>query len=196
MLSYRIRDRTARWKAIAACTVTWQVQSAAYQKLTAKKKSFVKPGRPTNRLRSRPSSTPSPTSTALLVFLWPQPPPLEGAQRPTDLRLSVVHAFISDHTRRFRPEIREDENACGCDRFFTNITYRCPRHVQARRRASHRYRDRWQYSPDCFSTRAARKFISFLPYSRATLSGLQHGRFIWDDHITLDPSLTRPTGYT
>lgn len=114
MLSYRIRDRTARWKAIAACTVTWQVQSAAYQKLTAKKKSFVKPGRLTNRLRSRPSSTPSPTSTSLLVFLWPQPPPLEGAQRPTDLCLSVVHAFISDHTRRFRPEIHGDENACGC----------------------------------------------------------------------------------
>lgn len=114
MLSYRIRDRTARWKAIAACTVTWQVQSAAYQKLTAKKKSCVKPGRLTNRLRSWTSSTPSPTSTALLVFLWPQPPPLEGAQRPTDLCLSVVHAFISDHTRRFRPEIHEDENACGC----------------------------------------------------------------------------------
>ena len=48
--------------------------------------------------------------------------------------LAVGHAFISDYTRCFRPDIPEEENHCTCgfpDHSFHHLLYDCPRHTQA-----------------------------------------------------------------
>ena len=89
----------------------------------------------------------------------------------TALRLAVGHAFVSDYTRRFRPDIPESDNACECgwpDRSWLHVVYECPR-FNASREAAYPH-TRWvDLSPTDLLTDPSntRAFMGYLQHSRA-----------------------------
>ena len=89
------------------------------------------------------------------------------------------HAFTSDYTARFRPDIPLDQLACSCGwptHSFDHLVLHCPRGHAARSAVSRAssYRDAsvrrvpWRLtSPHEFFTRRAEDFVHFIHLSRA-----------------------------
>ena len=129
-----------------------QVQSAAYQKQATRRRALSKWAKEWHAERRKRYGK---DSFAYEYALTKPPsghkhPPWKAAVDKTDgipsfsrhttttaLRLAVGHVSISDYTRRFRPDILEEENRCQClcgfpDHSFHHLLYDCPRHTQAR----------------------------------------------------------------
>ena len=187
----RIQDATVRLKAMEACTLTPRaslnrVQSAAYQKQVTRQRAFSKWAEEWQEERRKRYGRDS----FAYEYALTQPP--NGQNHPlwkaavdktegvpsfsrhtttTALRLAVGHAFISDYTRRFRPDIPEDENYCACgfpDHSFHHVLYDCPRYAGARISAGglRQWDDEspLYYFRDFYSSR---QFLDFLQISRA-----------------------------
>ena len=130
----RVSDSTVRLKAHQACRLTPlaslnRVQSAAYQKYMARKKTFAKwaqewhtrnrsfgvdrPFAYQNALIFPPDGKNQPLWSAAQKDVWVDDSgKLSRHTTSTALRLAVGHAFVSDDTRRLRPDIPESDNAC------------------------------------------------------------------------------------
>lgn len=90
----------------------------------------------------------------------------------TAFRLAVGHAFISDYTRRFRPDIPPDEyfRECGyADRSFYHLVYECPRfaHARAQRAPHEHWQDLDPHNLMGENSHQCQKFITYLIQSRA-----------------------------
>ena len=187
----RVQDSTVRLKALAACTLTPRaslnrVQSAAYQKQVTRRRAFTKwaeewhaerlkcYGRDAFAYEYALTKAPDGRNHPLwkaAVDKTDGTPNFSRHTTTTALRLAVGHAFISDYTRRFRPDIPEEENHCSCgfpDHSFHHILYECPRNTQARQLAGgHRQWD--SDSPDYYfrDRSSSSQFLEFLQISRA-----------------------------
>ena len=187
----RVQDSTVRFKALAACRITPRaslnrVQSAAYQKSVARRQAFGQWAKEWEEERRRrfandsfayeyaitrpPDGNNHPLWTAAVKPNKGDPTPSRHTTS-TALRLAVGHAFISDYTRRFRPDIPADERYCACgyeDHSFIHILYECPRYQNTRWLASEEL-DWTHHPPDFFfsETENARIFLKFLHHSRA-----------------------------
>ena len=99
------------------------------------------------------------TSTALPVY--------SRHTTTTALRLAVGHAFMSDYSRRFRPDISEDQLACRCgwpSHSFHHLLYECPCRYPFRLQTNwdwhgHRWLDQ---PPDYFFHKGAQTFLEYL----------------------------------
>ena len=189
----RVSDSTARTHALWACRLTPlaslnRVQSAAYQKSQARKKMYAKWAREwTLEHRKRgshdsfayehalphpPDGNNHPLWIATRDDIWP-----DGTTKPTRhctstaLRLAVGHAFTSDYTCRFRPDIPKSDNACECglnDRSWTHLIYACPLFHHARNRASPLSNWLNKSSHKLFADKyGTHALLGFLTYSRA-----------------------------
>ena len=187
----RVQDTVTRHKAMEACTLTPRaslnrVQSAAYQKQVTRQRAFTKWAKEWHEERRKRYGRDS------FAYEYALTKPPSGQNHPlwkaavdktdgvpcftrhtttTALRLAVGHAFTSDYTRRFRPDIPEDENYCSCgfpDHSFHHILYDCPQHTEARQSAGG---DReWDEESPLYYFRdfqSSRQFLDFLQISRA-----------------------------
>ncbi|KAF8261662.1 hypothetical protein EI94DRAFT_1809968 [Lactarius quietus] len=182
----------ARTAALGACTITPRallssIHSPSHQKAAARKRAFHM--WKTEWLEKRRAD--QHTSFAREYALT-RPP--DGKNHPlwlgvdkatvdvtrhttsTALRLAVGHAFTSDYTKRFRPDIPPDELYCECgftDCSWFHLVYDCPRFEEARTTAAGHAR--WDsFSPqDLMGTDAALcgMFYDFLHISRAVTNG-------------------------
>ena len=186
-----VQDTTARLKAMTACTLTPRaslnrVQSAAYQKQVTRKRAFTKWAEEWHAERRERYGRDSFTYEYTLTKapsgqnhpLWKAAidktdgaPCFSRHTTSTALQLAVGHAFTSDYTRWFRPDIPEDENFCTCgfpDHSFHHILYDCPLYIEARASAGgHR---QWDDESPLFYFRdfySSRQFLDFLQISRA-----------------------------
>ena len=189
---------------VAACRLTPRaslnrVQSAAHSKAVARERAFTlwardweakrraTPGPPSwayeNALLHPPDGSNHPLWTAAVAT---NKDPDTGRRVPrfprhttsTALRFAVGHAFTSDYTARFRPDIPLDQLACSCGwptHSFDHLILHCPRGRAARSTVSRAssYRDAsvrrvpWHLtSPHEFFTRRAEDFVSFIHLSR------------------------------
>ena len=90
----------------------------------------------------------------------------------TAFRLAVGHAFTTDYTRRFRPDIPLDQYTCECgypDRSFYHLVYECPRFTRARSQSApfERWEDLDPHHLMGEDSHQCQKFVNFLIQSRA-----------------------------
>ena len=193
-----VSDSTARAHALWACCLTPlaslnRVQSAAHQKNQVQKRMYAKWAREWTQTRRvsgtsdsfvyehalphPPDGNNHPLWTAAQHDVWP-----DRTTKPTRhctsmaIRLAVGHAFTSDYTCRFRPDIPKSENACECsfnDRSWTHLIYACPLFRHAHDRAAFRcwWADKSPHKlfADSYGTRA---LLGFLTYSCAAYKPL------------------------
>ena len=192
----RPTDSAARYKALVACRVTPRaslnrVQSAAYCKALARERavsrwatewtiaarscpypSFVHE----HAVTEPPSSDNHPLwKEAVRMYTDPETgkalPVYSRHTTTTTLCLAVGHAFTSDYSHRFRPDIPEDQLACQCgwpSHSFHHFLYECPRGYPFQRQAnwdwhSHRWLDQ---PPDFFFHKGAQTFLGYLQATR------------------------------
>ena len=102
----------------------------------------------------------------------------------TALRLAVGHAFTSEYTRRFRPDLEEGELACPCgwpDHSFYHLLYECRLHRVARRTANPLLR--WTSEPPDYylsTTHGGFVFCEFLQHSHAAFKPPTETVAVWD----------------
>ena len=192
----RPTDSTARFKALAACRVTPRaslnrVQSAAYCKAMARERAFSRWAAEWTlaaRARPYPSFVHQHTVTeppngdnhplwkeAVRTFTDPDTgkalPVYSRHTTTTALRLAVGHAFTSDYSRRFRPDIPEDQLACRCgwpSHSFHHLLYECPRGYPFRRQTNWDWHGRrWiDQPPEYFFHKGASTFLEYLQATR------------------------------
>ena len=200
----RSQDTTTRAKAMEACTHTPRaslnrVQSAAYQKQATRKRAFDKWAEEWHAERRKRYGKDS------FAYEYALTKPPSGHNHPlwkaavdktdgvpcfsrhtttTALRLAVGHAFISDYSRRFRPDIPEEENRCLCgfpDHSFHHLLYDCPRHTQARLMAGGQRQ--WDDESPLYYFRdfhSSRQLLDFLQISRAAFLPVQRAAAPFD----------------
>ena len=187
----RDQDTATRHKALEACKLTPRaslnrVQSAAYQKQVTRRLAFTKWAEEWHEERHKRYGRDS------FAYEYALTKPPSGQNHPlwkvavdktdgipcfshhtttTALRLAVGHAFTSDYTRRFRPDIPEDENYCACrfpDHSFHHILYDCPQYTEAHQSAGGQRQ--WDDESLLYYFRDAqssKQLLDFLQISRA-----------------------------
>ena len=159
----------ARKRAFARWAREWHVRDRA--------EGYNRPFPYENTLVYPPDGKNHPLWIAANDFVFPDGPSSHTRHNTsTALRLAVGHAFTSDYSHRFRPDIPKCEHKCECgfpDRSFIHMVFACPRFTRARLRASHF--SNWQsFLPtyllsDPYGTR---HFLGFLTFSRAAYKPL------------------------
>lgn len=185
----RIADSTVRREALRACRITPRtslnrVQSAAHQRAQARKKAFATWAKEWKENRQKEHGTtpfayqyaltrpPDGRNHPLWTACMENKPTPSRHTTSTALRLAVGHAFTSDYTRRFRPDIPLDEHHCECgyaDRSFYHLLYECPRFTHARIESApfEQWHDLDPHNLMGEDSHQCQKFITFLIQSRA-----------------------------
>ena len=206
----RIQDTTARTHALRACTVPPRaslnrVQSAAHSKAIARERAFRNWAREWQASRRKHVGRDS----FAYEYAIPDPPngknhplwhaatmtithPTSGRRVPlfsrhttsTAFRLAVGHAFTSEYTRRFRPDLDGDDLACPCgfpDHSFYHIVYDCRLHSRVRVEVNPNMR--WASKPPDFflsTSHGGFMFCDFLQRSRAAFKPPNETCVLWD----------------
>ena len=192
----RIQDSTSRFRALAACKTTPRaslnrVQSASHLNAVARERAFRKWAQEWQATRHKRVGRDSFAYEYAVLNppdgknhpLWiaatsTTTDPLTGRRLPlfsrhttsTALRLAVGHAFTSEYTRRFRPDLAGTDMACPCgwpDHSFYHLLYECHLHRTARHNANPALR--WASEPPDF-------FLSTMPWGFIFCDFLQHSR--------------------
>ena len=205
-----IQDTTARTHALRACTVTPRaslnrVQSAAHCKAIARERAFR------NWALEWQASCCKRVGQDSFAYEYAIPDPPDGKNHPlwraatmtnthpisgrrvplfsrhttsTAFRLAVGHAFTSEYTRRFRPDLDGDVLACPCgfpDHSFYHILYDCRLHSRVRVEVNPNLR--WASKPPDFflsTTHGGFMLCEFLQQSRAAFKPPNETRVLWD----------------
>ena len=185
------QDTATRHKALEVCKLTLRaslnrVQSAAYQKQVTRRLAFTKWAEEWHEERHKCYGRDSFAYEYALTkplsrqnhLLWKAAvdktdgiPCFSRHTTTTALRLAVGHAFTSDYTRQFRPDIPEDENYCTCgfpDHSFHHILYDCPQYTEARQSAGGQRQ--WDDESPLYyfgDAQSSKQLLDFLQISRA-----------------------------
>ena len=206
----RIQDSTSRFRALAACKTTPRaslnrVQSASHLKAIARERAFRKwaqewqatcrkrVGRDSFAYEYAVLRPPDGKNHPLWIAATSTTTdPVTGRRLPifsrhttsTALCLAVGHAFTSEYTCQFRPDLDDAGLACPCgwpDHSFYHLLYECRLHRTARLNANPALR--WvSESPDFFLSTMPGGFVfcDFLQCSRAAFKPSNEMAVQWD----------------